>query len=271
MSTNRTRLCRSLLAGCIAVGLSGCSNGSSATAGDETTTAPPPPSPIRILLSNDDGIGATGIDLMAQALGGLSDVELIISAPAKDQSGTGGTKSTAAPKSSPAKTASGIAGVAVEGYPADAVAAVLDKSGTDLDLVIAGVNKGSNLGPFRDLSGTIGAARFGAKAGHPALAVSAGVEGEAGYVPAIQATLDWIAKHRTQLMDGTVPAGVTLINAPNCAKGTKTRGAVEVPPAADFKGRSIAAPNCASTLEHPTDDVEAFINGFVAVSPLPDS
>lgn len=228
---------------------------------------------MRVLLSNDDGIGATGIDLMAQALGGLSDIELIISAPLENQSGTGGSVSSEAAKSKPAKTASGIAGVAVDGFPADAVAAVLEKSGTDIDLVIAGVNQGSNLGPFRDLSGTVGAARMGAAAGHPALAVSAGVvaEGEKGvdgYVPAIQATLDWIAKNREGLAAGTVPAGVTLINAPNCAEGTKARGALDVAPAKDFEGRDIFKPNCTSTLTDPKDDVDAFINGFVAVSPV---
>src|SRR5688572_23564761 len=60
------------------------SDGSGATttsvAGDET---------LHILLTNDDGVGAEGIDAVATALSELPDTEVTVVAPAENQSGTG--------------------------------------------------------------------------------------------------------------------------------------------------------------------------------------
>ncbi len=79
--------------------------------------------------------------------------------------------------------------------------------------------------------------------------------------------LDWIAEARAALAAGEADVEVTSINVPSCAEG-EVRGLEEVPPATD--GEAIAEQDCASTLEDPADDVEAFNTGFATLTVLPD-
>ena len=109
--------------------LVGCSSGSEddgastdveAPESDSTTTTQAP-DPIRILLVNDDGIGAPGIDGISTDLGADDRFDLWVVAPAENQSGTSGTVSEQQHGAEPAETAGGIAGTAVAGTPADSV------------------------------------------------------------------------------------------------------------------------------------------------------
>ncbi len=71
------------------------------------------------------------------------------------------------------------------------------------------------------------------------------------------------------LTSGSGTAWVISINTPTCAVGT-IRGMVSVPLATNWEGYDHAKPvACDSTLENPIDDVQAFFNGFVPVSPTP--
>src|SRR5687767_3676331 len=67
-------------------------SGATTTVAEETTTTAAPtttkaPEPLRILVTNDDGIGAEGIDALVNALLELPDVEITVVAPAENQSG----------------------------------------------------------------------------------------------------------------------------------------------------------------------------------------
>jgi 5'-nucleotidase len=231
----------------------------------ETTTSVAPPPPFVILLTNDDGIAAPGIDVMAQALSGLSGVELVISAPAENQSGTADKTTDGAVESAAAKTSSGIEGTAVKGFPADSVKAALD-AGLKPTLVVSGINAGQNIGPLSALSGTVGAAKTAARAGYPAVAVSQGLGPEPDYPAAAQLVMDWIAEHREELLDGTAPVAVVSYNVPSCDPTSALKELVEVPLATDAKGRDMLSSNCASTATAPADDVDAFINGYPSVA-----
>jgi 5'-nucleotidase len=135
---------------------------------------------------------------------------------------------------------------------------------TDFDLVVSGANSGQNIGDFSALSGTVGAARYAAQQGIPAVAVSQGLVGEGEEIvfdDSVAVLLDWLAANRDSLAPG-----LTSINSPTCPDGV--RGAVEVPLGV-FDGRDPIAFDCASTLASPVDDVDAFANGFVAITALP--
>jgi 5'-nucleotidase len=234
------------------------------TAADTTTTAAPV---LTILVSDDDGVHAPGIDALVQALVALPSVDVTVVAPAEDQSGSGG-KTTDGPLTATATTtASAYPATAVDGYPADSVNYALDEV---LDrppgLVIAGSNRGQNIGPLVDISGTVGAARAGAQRGIAAIAVSQGLADSIDYTVSVQAAIDWITAHRDNLA-GATGGGVFNINAPTCP-GNQTRGPIDVPTATDLAGRDFTKVDCASTATDPVDDVDAFLEGYIAESPI---
>ena len=239
------------------------------TAEATTTTAA---QVLTVLVSNDDGYAAPGIDAVVRALTALPDTEVVVVAPLENQSGSGSKTTEGELAVTDVETASGYPAKAVDGFPADSVNWALG-GGIDVtpDVVITGVNSGQNLGAVGNtLSGTIGAARAGAAKGIPALASSTATEaGEdpAAYDQAAEYVVAWIEEHRKALLDGTLTGTELLLqnlNVPVCTTGA-IRGEVEVPMATGTEG-AIAAQDCTSTLEDPPDDIIGFNNGFVTLS-----
>ena len=240
---------------------------------EESTTSTTEAKELVILVSNDDGIGAPGIDALVQGLSALPDTRVIVSAPASQQSGTGGKTTPGGPPAGvDSTTASGFAGKAVPGFPADSVNWALDGGITETpDLVITGINSGENLGTFTELSGTVGAARAAANKGIPALATSQGIAGQVDYPTGVRYVLEWLDENRQAILDGefsgATPAPVWNMNFPNCAPGTETRGVIEVP-VDTTDAEQFKEPDCASTEANPATDLAAFKVGFVPLSEL---
>lgn len=226
--------------------------------------------PLVILVSNDDGIGSDGIDALVEALRDRPDTTLVVSAPATNQSGKGDSTTPSGAPGAPGTTTSGFAGTAVAGTPADSVQYALDNPGPEgkPDLVMTGSNDGQNIGFLATISGTVGAAQTGARAGIPALAVSQGLGDPPDFPASVGAAIDWLDAHEAALRDGTEPVQVSSLNAPTCVEGT-TRGVVEVTNDLD-PSSDVGAQDCTSTFENPTTDVEAFNNGFISLSILPN-
>jgi 5'-nucleotidase len=227
--------------------------------------------PLRILVSNDDGVAAPGIDALVKALVAEPNVTVTVVASAENQSGSGAKTTPDGVTASDTTTASGYPAVAVQGLPADAVVhgltVVLEERP---DLVISGANAGQNLGPFLDVSGTIGAARAAAQRGIPALAVSAGLGDPIDFTIATSDAIQWLRDHRAALIASTAaPTSVDNLNAPTCPTG-QVRGLVDVTadtaaPQAD----ALAAPDCTSTVAAPSTDVAAFLVGYATLSQVP--
>jgi 5'-nucleotidase len=243
-----------------------------AEASGSTTISTSRSKTLTILVSNDDGVSAPGIDALVSALAKLPDTTLEISAPSKNQSGQGGKTTPGTLVSHVAATASGHAANSVDGYPADSVIWALDDHGvpTKPQLVMSGTNDGQNLGPVVDFSGTVGAARAGVARGIPALAVSQGSGTPDDYPSSVSYALKWLAEHRAALLAGTEPVAVTNLNVPTCSKGT-VRGEVTVPTATDAAGRNAlgGAVDCTQTTTSPKDDIDAFLEGYAAFSSIP--
>ena len=127
-----------------------------------------PVTPMRILISNDDGYRADGIVALRQALSSIADVEVV--APEHNNS----AKSNALTLHTPLSVHSGGPGVRyVNGTPADCVhIALTGLLGYRPDLVVSGINNGANMGDDTLYSGTVGAAMEGYLFGIPSIAFS---------------------------------------------------------------------------------------------------
>ncbi|MDJ0638415.1 MAG: 5'/3'-nucleotidase SurE [Paracoccaceae bacterium] len=128
---------------------------------------------MRILLTNDDGINAPGLEVMeaiAREVAGPSG-EVWVVAPAFEQSGVGHCISYTHPT---LLSQFGPRRFAAEGTPADCVMAAVHEVMKDAppDLVLSGVNKGNNAGESTVYSGTVGAAMEAALQDLPAIALS---------------------------------------------------------------------------------------------------
>jgi 5'-nucleotidase len=130
---------------------------------------------LRVLLTNDDGIHAEGLQTLRKALSVLEDVVLAVIAPDANMSATARSITTRRPLWVTEVTfEDGTVGYSCDGTPVDCVRlAQLGLAGEfEPDLVVAGINHGSNLGDDITYSGTVAAALEGVVLGVPALAVS---------------------------------------------------------------------------------------------------
>jgi len=123
---------------------------------------------MRFLVSNDDGVDAPGIKVLAEGLRGLGQVTVV--APDRDRSGA----SNSLTLDQPIRVSKIDEDTwRVAGTPTDcvhlALAGMLD---FDPDIVVSGINNAANLGDDVIYSGTVAAAMEGRFLGHPAVAVS---------------------------------------------------------------------------------------------------
>ncbi|SOB87048.1 5'-nucleotidase /3'-nucleotidase /exopolyphosphatase [Sphingomonas guangdongensis] len=125
---------------------------------------------MRILLSNDDGVHAHGLEVLEALARTLSD-DVTVVAPLEEQSGKGRSLTLTEPVR---LRRFGEKRWAVTGTPTDAVMIALAEVMKDArpDLILSGVNRGANLGEDVSYSGTVAAAMEGALAGIPAIALS---------------------------------------------------------------------------------------------------
>ena len=128
---------------------------------------------MHILISNDDGFRAAGIQELAEAMLPYGDVTIV--APDGPRSGFSGAITTTQPLRLKHRHTTGSLEVySCEGTPVDCVKLALNTifAYTRPDLVLSGINHGSNEGICVSYSGTLGAAREGCIYGIPSLAVS---------------------------------------------------------------------------------------------------
>ena len=137
----------------------------------------PEPDPIfeRLLLTNDDGIDAPGLEVL-EAVAATLAREVWVVAPEHDQSGTSHSISLHAPLRVSRK---GERRFAVLGTPGDCVVmgARHLMQGAMPDMILSGVNRGANLGIETVFSGTVGAAMTGMLLGIPSIALSQAYRG----------------------------------------------------------------------------------------------
>jgi len=274
-----------LLAGCSSSTPSATNATPTTAAGTSEGTAPPSSGggtttsvaarKLRILVTNDDGVSAAGIDAVVEGLRRLPDTEVVVVAPLTNQSGSG-PKTTDGPLTvTDATTASGFPAKAVAGFPADTIIWAIDQHGIAErpDVVVSGINIGQNLGPVTEISGTVGAARAAAVRGIPSLASSQGLAATLDFPSGVKLVTGWVTKNRASFT-GTTPPGSTPtpalvfnLNVPTCVTG-ELKQQVEVPLATSVDGRAMTSSDCETAAPAPKDDIDAFIHGYPSLSPL---
>lgn len=145
----------------------------------------PPGAPVRILVTNDDGLGPGGVVALAARLE-RDGHDVVVAVPDRDVSGCGtGIGGVHLDRSIDVRTER-VEGLAepvylIPGTPGLAVmAGALGAFGPRPDLVVSGINAGRNVGTSVIHSGTVGGALTGATFGIAALAVSAASRGREG-------------------------------------------------------------------------------------------
>ncbi len=178
---------------------------------DDTRVMPGSTRNMLILLSNDDGIDAAGLRALEAAMADLGEVWTV--APATEQS----AKSHSLTMHEPLRVAEhGPRRFSVSGTPADSVyLAAHHLLPRKPDLVVSGINRGSNLSNDVMYSGTVAAAREAASFDIPSVAVSLWVTGPSPHWDTAQRVAREIVQ---QTVQRGLPPGVLLnINVPDRA------------------------------------------------------
>jgi 5'-nucleotidase len=180
---------------------------------------------LNVLLTNDDGIEAEGLQAMRSALLALDGVRLAVIAPDGNRSAMARSITTRRPLwVAEVPFADGSVGYATDGTPVDCVR--LARLGLiddfDAQLVVAGINHGANLGDDITYSGTVAAALEGVVLGLPSIAVSQqsgaraldykfdggfGFEVAADFVARLVGRMEDVPLPATTLLNVNVPAG----------------------------------------------------------------
>ncbi|MDN5924028.1 MAG: 5'/3'-nucleotidase SurE [Xanthomonadales bacterium] len=230
---------------------------------------------MRVLVSNDDGVDAPGIRVLADAMAALGEV--VVVAPDRDRSGASNSLTLDLPVRV-TKQANGYYRVA--GTPTDcvhlALAGLLD---SEPDIVVSGINNAANLGDDVIYSGTVSAAMEGRFLGLPAIAVSLASKDHIGkhFDSAARAVL---ALTRRLLVE-PLPADTILnVNVPDrpwselqgfevTRLGRRHRGAPSVRQT-DPRGRAVWWIGPAGEVEDdgPGTDFSAIARGFISVTPI---
>ncbi len=221
-----------------------------------------------LLLSNDDGIHASGLVALAAALDDLGEVHVL--APEREQSACGHALTLHRPLRVERVRDRWYA---VNGTPSDCVnLGVLGFLPATPVLVVSGVNRGANLGDDVTYSGTVSAAMEGTLLGVPSIAVSlvdGGDVAEAGRVARLVAA--------RVLVEGLPPKTLLNVNVPaGRPRGVRMTRlghrvyAEKVVPQQDPRGREHYWIGAGEPTWEPQEgsDIEAVQAGFVSVTPL---
>lgn len=166
---------------------------------------------MHILLTNDDGYNALGIQTLYRTLRAQTKHDLSIVAPEGQCSATGHSITLFQPLFLTEHNLGGQQkGYAISGTPSDCVKlAIQGGLVSKPDLIISGINRGPNLGTDIFYSGTVSAAMEGVLLGVPALAVSLASYGFMNFEPAatyLAEQLDFIVQHNQDgLMNINIP------------------------------------------------------------------
>ncbi|EZQ01072.1 5'/3'-nucleotidase SurE [Acinetobacter sp. Ver3] len=237
---------------------------------------------MNILIANDDGVFAPGIQALAQALKPLGRV--VVVAPESERSGFSSALTLDRPLR-PVQISEDV--WAINGTPADCV--YLSMNGLfdfEFDLVVSGINSGANLGDDVLYSGTVGAAFEGRLMKQPAIAVSLAGPNVRSYQDAqdYAQAANWVYEFIKNGLPELPPRHIFNINIPDTAeiKGTlvtyqgRRKQTKPITTQVDPRGRQVVWIGLAG--EAVTDpeksqlgyqsDFYAIANGYVSVTPI---
>lgn len=169
---------------------------------------------MKILVSNDDGYRAAGIQQLAQALRPLGSITVV--APDRNRSGASNSLSLEYPLRVYKENAPhGEIHFSVNGTPTDCVhLAITGLLEDEPDMVVSGINHGANLGDDVLYSGTVAAAMEGRFLGLPAIAISLASASDEHMDTAARVAAELIAKISSHKLPGDT---ILNVNVPDLA------------------------------------------------------
>jgi 5'-nucleotidase len=232
---------------------------------------------MRILLTNDDGIYARGLSALYEELS--QDADCLIVAPEIEQSAVGHAITISRPLMVRRATKTGnFLGYAVLGTPADCVKiGIKELAEKPVDLVVSGINRGSNAGINVIYSGTVSAATEALIMGIPALAISLDTHKEADFTYAAK-----FARKMVRLITNNPAINCSAINVNiPCLPADKIKGVVVVRQGKSniietFEKRVDPRENTyywvsgdsGSVSDEKDTDVAALASGFITITPI---
>ena len=236
---------------------------------------------MKILLTNDDGVHARGLEVLERIAHTLSD-DITIVAPLEEQSGKGRSLSITEPVR---LRRFGERRFAVTGTPTDAVMMALAEIMKDSppDLILSGVNRGANLGEDVSYSGTVSAAMEGALAGIRSIALSQRYAAPApGERVSFEAAEQWGERVLRPLLDAQwAPRTLMNVNFPpvpaaevkgirGVSQGLRDYGRMKLEKRTDPRGFDYYWFGLGRIDHTPAanTDLEAIEMGYITVTPL---
>ena len=222
-----------------------------------------------ILLTNDDGVNALGLEMARRALEGLGRV--VVVAPTEERSGASHSLSLTHPVRIEHLEADRYA---TTGTPVDCVILGFRKILERLpDLVVSGMNHGANLGEDVLYSGTVAAAREAALHGIPSFAVSALGKQKNDFEHA-----SGVLRHLVEFLWSRVEGGTFLnINIPEGQPGEvrftrqgSRRVTSGIAEKTDLRGRTYywIGADQSQWMVAPDSDYEAILGGRISITPM---
>jgi len=228
---------------------------------------------MRILLSNDDGYQAPGLKILANTLQSVAEIRVV--APDRNRSGASNSLTLDSPMR-PQIMDNGF--ISVDGTPTDcvhlAITGLLDH---EPDMVIAGINAGSNLGDDVIYSGTVAAAMEGRFLGLPAMAVSLAGENFLHYETAAQVAVKLVEKMEKHPLPADTILNVNVPDVPwdqltgfEATRLGRRHKSEPVVKTADPRGRPIywVGPVGKEEDAGPGTDFHAINNKAVSITPI---
>ena len=226
---------------------------------------------MRILLSNDDGYSAPGLDALAKALSPIADITVV--APEADRSGASNSLTLDRPLRL-RRSANGF--FFVNGTPTDcvhlAVTGMLDHVP---DMVVSGINLGANMGDDTIYSGTVAAAMEGYLLGVPSIAISLASKRGGHFATAARVARELVERFQRQAFPAPTLLNVNVPDEPEVRGLRVTRlgrrhKAEKVVPQVTPRDETVywvgAAGEAADAGEG--TDFHAVASGFVSITPL---
>jgi 5'-nucleotidase len=174
---------------------------------------------MKILLSNDDGYFALGLNILAEHLAKIADITVV--APERNRSGASNSLTLDRPLSVK-KASNGF--FYVNGTPTDCVHIALTGLMSEMpDMVISGINDGANMGDDTIYSGTVAAAMEGYLLGIPSFAFSMSQHNATHFETAARVAVEMVQHYQKT---GFTSPTLLNINVPDVAY-------------ADLKGREV--------------------------------
>ena len=222
---------------------------------------------MRILITNDDGINAEGIRLLAEWARGLGEVTVV--APKVEQSGKSHAIQFVEPiEIKEIELMEGVKAYSMDSTPADCVRFAVIGLKEKYDLLLSGVNRGFNLGKDIVYSGTAGAIFEGGRLGVPGIAFSTEPKSFEGARKYIDKAFVYIVDNG--LLDKNLLYNVNLPNTDGEIRITK-QGGIYFHDEFNYLGDDMWEQTGHIVTENEGDpecDTDSVRDGFISITPL---